>query len=205
MEFLEQIQAFLPTYLTPEHKAQLYQELTSFPDNYNYYLHKDDGDALQGDVWGGLPIYNVVNREEKEVSGIILSNSCDISLANNSDRRRKVVFCPVLSLERYRQQLLAAKNGETESVENIISDIKKQKITYLFYLPAGGLLEEEGVVFFDDVHSMFIDIFEERKNSKIFTLSQYGFYLFLLKLSIHFTRFQEGVVRFEGSSSDADR
>ena len=30
---------------------------------------------------------------------------------------------------------------------------------------------------------------------KLFTLNQMGFYLFVLKLSIHFCRFQDGVIR----------
>ncbi len=194
-EFLEQIKTFLPTYLSPENKAQLYQELSSFPDNYNYYLFDRLEDTLQGDMWEGFSICDVLHLEKKEITGLILSNSCDIDLSNKSDRQRKVVFCPVISLEKYRQQLCKVKD-DVRDVENIINDIKKQKITYLFYLPAGGELKEEGLVFLDDVHSVLLETFSGEKRRKYFTLSQYGFYLFLLKLSIHFTRFQEGIERF---------
>lgn len=194
MEFLEQFKTFLPAYLTPENKAQLFSELSSFPDNYNYYLSNFPEETLQGDAWRGLPVCSTANLEKKQVTGIILSNTCDIALENPSDRRRRVVFCPVLSLARYKQILLEKK--DEPSVENIVSDIKKQRITYLFYLPAGGDLEEDGVVFFDDVHSIFLDEFVSERDDRTFSLSQYGFYLFLLKLSIHFTRFQEGVNRF---------
>ena len=193
-EFLEQIKTFLPSYLTPENKAQLFQELNSFPDNYNYYLSRSVGNALQGDMWEGFPICEIDKMESKEVSGIILSNSCDIDLSNRSDRQRKVVFCPVISLERYQLSLSARKAAI--DVENIVKDIKKQKITYLFYLPEGGDLKEDCIIFLDDVHSVLLDSFSRSKGKKIFTLSQYGFYLFLLKLSIHFTRFQEGIERY---------
>ncbi|MGB7934269.1 MAG: hypothetical protein WCH04_19005 [Gammaproteobacteria bacterium] len=193
-EFLEQIKTFLPSYLTPENKAQLFQELNSFPDNYDYYLSHSVENTLQGDMWEGFPICDIGKMASKEVSGIILSNSCDIDLSNKSDRQRKVVFCPVISLEKYQQQLGVKKRAE--DVENIVKDIKNQKITYLFYLPAGGSLKEDCIIFLDDVHSVFLDSFSRRKGKKIFTLGQYGFYLFLLKLSIHFTRFQEGIERF---------
>jgi hypothetical protein len=39
----------------------------------------------------------------------------------------------------------------------------------------------------------------ELGTNKIFALTQSAFYLFLIKLSIHFTRFQEGVHRFSSS------
>jgi hypothetical protein len=40
-------------------------------------------------------------------------------------------------------------------------------------------------VLLDDIHSMPVQVYEEEKSKgKIFTLSQAGFYLFILKLSI---------------------
>ena len=56
---------------------------------------------------------------------------------------------------------------------------------------------DEAVVFFDytnsfDVH--FIDR-DKLKERRLVSLSYYGFYILLLKLSIHFTRIQEKVQR----------
>jgi hypothetical protein len=63
-------------------------------------------------------------------------------------------------------------------------------------MPTGGALSSEHVVVLDDVHSMPAQVYEsEKKNGKIFTLSQAGFYLFILKLSIHFCRFHENLAR----------
>jgi len=198
--FLEEFKTFLPAYLSSGLKERLFEELDSFPDNYNYYMFdKGRYDLLQGDLWDGLAICNISRNETKEVSGIILSNSCDIDVANESAYRRKVVFCPIISLEGYKQLLLS--NKDTTAVENIINDIKKQRITYLFYLPVGGDLKEECVALLDDTHSVHLDEFLANRKNKFFALSQYGFYLLLIKLSIHFTRFHEGVLRFDESSA----
>lgn len=37
----------------------------------------------------------------------------------------------------------------------------------------------------------------KNQSIKLVTLSQQGFYMFLLKLSIHFCRFQENIARFD--------
>jgi len=196
-ELLDEIKTFFPSYLTHEDKAQLFQELANFPDNFNYYLFKSRPDEfLQGDGWKGFSIVDPDTLSPKIVSGIVLSNSCDIAVENSSDRRRKIVFCPIVSLARYKALLLRHK--DTTAVESIMDAIRAQKITYLFYLPPGGALEDECIVFLDDVHSIFLDRFTGAKPVKTFALSQYGFYLLLLKISIHFTRFQEGVRRFDG-------
>ena len=67
----------------------------------------------------------------------------------------------------------------------------------MFYLPPGLRLEEEWIALFDKVvnHNANALNFNELLKNRLFTLSDYGFYLFLFKLSIHFTRLREGVVR----------
>ena len=66
----------------------------------------------------------------------------------------------------------------------------------MFYLPKGGALEDEYVALLDDLHSIPAHAFERvAEKKKLFTLSMVGFYLFLLKLSVHFCRFHENVAR----------
>jgi hypothetical protein len=194
-EFFEQIKTFLPAYLSPENKRQLFEELKSFPDNVNYYLHdKSEEEMLQGDGWRGFLLLDAVTHDAKRVSGIILSNSCDIALDNPSYRRRRAVFCPLVELARY-ETLLSGIKQEME-VRSILEDIKRQRITYIFHLPAVNGVCRESIALLDDVHSVDLGNFVSGERAKLFTLSQYGFYIFLVKLSIHFTRFQEGVVRY---------
>lgn len=65
-----------------------------------------------------------------------------------------------------------------------------------FYLPKSKNLDE-AVAFFDYTNSFDINYIdrESLKERRLVSLSNYGFYILLLKLSIHFTRVQEKVER----------
>jgi hypothetical protein len=90
----------------------------------------------------------------------------------------------MISQEEY-ELLFAAKQA-----------IKNQDITQIFYLPS-SLNIEESIVFLDRINNSsnnFIDR-SSLKETRTFTLSNLGFYLLLLKLSISFTRIAEKVNR----------
>jgi hypothetical protein len=127
---------------------------------------------------------------------VILSNSCDIDPTNRSTRPRSVLFSPLIKLANY--QKLLKKGGKSErDILNITDSIKKQEMTYLFYLPAHSQIIDESIIVLDNIYQHPLNDFHLKQNKKkLFTLTQSAFYLFLIKLSIHFTRFQEGVHRF---------
>ena len=89
------------------------------------------------------------------------------------------------------------KNGAIkEQVEEHLSAVRKQKVSSILYLPGISDLKES-IVFFDRIMSIdnsFIDR-ENLEINRLFSLSDYGFYLLLFKLSIHFSRIQEKVNR----------
>lgn len=77
-----------------------------------------------------------------------------------------------------------------------IAAIKAQKTSNIFYLPAGGVLQDDYVVRFDDAHNMPVAAHAKLEGrEKLFTLSNTGFYMLVLKLSVHFCRLQEKVNR----------
>ena len=64
------------------------------------------------------------------------------------------------------------------------------------YLPAIGNMEES-LVFLDrifNINNKYIDR-SNLENIRIFSFSDYGFYLLIFKLSVHFSRVQEKVNR----------
>ena len=133
--------------------------------------------------------------DRKFVKGVLLSNSCDINPNIKRELPSKVTFVPVIRLSRYAE-LLANSGIGNEKIKNKIVAIKEQKVSTLFYLPQGAKLEEDYVALLDDVHTLpFVAFQAEKDQRKLFTLSQVGFYLFLLKLSVHFCRFHENVDR----------
>ncbi len=85
----------------------------------------------------------------------------------------------------------------TQSIKQHINTIKRQRITQIFYLPKGKHLQEESIVFLDRINSCDNRIISSEKinDIRLFTLSNYGHYIFLVKLSMHFTRIYENVDR----------
>jgi hypothetical protein len=150
---------------------------------------------LQGDGWKGLLVINFKTLEKKSISGIVLSNSCDISLENKRSLPINILFAPIIRLSKYIE-LLRQAGESNEQIESRLYELRRQHMTQIFYLPERSDVIEESIVVLDNVHTHPRDDFHEETNSKVFTLNQYAFYIFLMKLSIHFCRFQEKISRF---------
>ena len=199
-DIFEKIELYLPKYLTPNQKSELFSELKKFPDNQNFYLFAEPVELLQGDGWRGLVAINFYTLERKSLSGVILSNSCDIDPKNTQPGEVKVLFCPLLKLSTY-VELLGAAGKTTEQINNVLSDIDSQRVTTIFYLPSCAGVIEESIIVLDDIHAHPLQDFIRQDRSRLFSLNQYSFYIFLIKLSIHFSRFQENIQRFSTASS----
>lgn len=197
---IEEIEKYLPRYLSPETEEQLFSELRQFPENidrgfYSYKLRKENV-LYQGDGIRELLIINLPDKTEGYVPSIILSNSCDINPENKRLFPSRIVYAPIFNLKKYRLKLLQEGIKTHETIQQHIESIRKQRVTQIFYLPIGDELREESIVFLDRIYNLPSNLFgEEISNNKLFTLSQYGHYIFLFKLSIHFTRITEKVER----------
>lgn len=195
---LESIEKQIPYYLTEDAKKGLTQALNDFPKNTQYYLSKStelSDTLLQGDLFASLPVQR--GSETKYIKGIILSNSCDISPENKRELPVNVLFAPLVSLEAYVDRL--SEGGlKAKAIASKVEMIRLQKITNIFYLPESvDDQRPECIIYLDQVYfirtSLLMKILED--GNKISTLSQVGFYIFLLKLSVHFCRFHECVHR----------
>jgi len=92
-------------------------------------------------------------------------------------------------------------NGKAPgSIDNHLEDIRRQRITQIFYLPLGSSLGYEAIVFLDRINNCDNKSIsrENLSQRRLFVLSDYGFYLFLTKLSFHFSRVQEKIDRNKG-------
>ena len=169
MTFFEDIKKYLPQYLSDSDAKQLFSSLKDFPNNIDsrFYSNYDlDANILyQGDCLKDIPAFNLPNTYSKVSQSMAISNTCDMDLNNKR-------LC------------------------NYISSLKKQQITNAFYLPKSNNLDE-AVVFFDYTNSFDIHFInrDSLKEKRLVSLSNYGFYILLIKLSIHFTRVQEKVQR----------
>jgi hypothetical protein len=201
-DIFEQARLFLPKYLTPQQTKDLYSELRRFPDIDSYYLRQEDvrEELLQGDGWHGFVVLKFSTGERKTVSGLIISNSCDISPQNASNSPVNILFAPLIGIDRYTEALLAA--GKTDAqVQSILQDIRKQRMTSVFFLPAYSGVIAESIILLDDIHAHPLSHFLENSRTFLIRLNQTFFYIFLIKLSIHFSRFNENVQRFSAATS----
>lgn len=159
------------------------------PASYDGYT----AEMLQGDIWRGFQIFSFNSGKVSEARGIVLSNSCDVSAENARVLPPKVTFAPIVKLSKIVERF--EKHGlDSEKIASRLTDIKAQKVTNMFYLPADGLLDEDYVALLDDLHSMPLEV-HRKTAKKQFTLSMAGFYLFIFKLSVHFCRMHENVNR----------
>ena len=198
---VESLQQQIPSYLTSEDQRALVHELRAIAGGgtANYFLtdYQDSfrDSMLQGDGWRGFQLFLFDTGERRSVRGLVLSNSCDVDPANPRDYPARISFAPLVKLSAYKTQL-DASDISAERVEAKLASIRAQKTTNIFFLPVGGPLREEYVVRFDEIHSMPVTAHTKSSDrEKLFTLSNTGFYMLVLKLSVHFCRLQEKVNR----------
>ena len=197
----EDIKVYLPKFLSAESNKELFEGLQEFPNNldtriYTNFLTESDI-IYQGDAIKEMLVINLPETKVKPVASVVLSNTCDIDLQNERLYPSQIVYTPIINLKKYRKLLYEKSKKSEEQIDSHIYSIKKQEITQIFYLPKFNGKLEESIIFFDRVCSCPNKSIERNNltEKRIFTLSDYGAYLFLLKLSIHYTRIQDKVER----------
>lgn len=201
---VDTLQVYLPQYLSEFDQQKLVEHLKQFTDNplnpsfFGFVDSSLKDSLLQGDaLLKGLLEFHSNDEKRKDAPGMILSNTCDISLGNTRPFPLNMAYAPIFNLEKY-EKLLEEKKGQGYA-ESVIASIRKQHTTTYFYLPANSGLGYEGFVHFDKItNSKNNDAFYTScLKNRIFSLSQFDHYLLLFKLSIHFTRLQEGITRHD--------
>ena len=200
MMSIQDIQAYLPKYLLEENYRDLLRELDSFPDNIDqrmYTTSLPDNVIFQGDGYESLPFVNLMKIEEgcKYRSGIVLSNTCDMAPENRRLYSSSIIYAPIMNLQKYVENLQNNHIRE-DVIKNHIKNIRKQSVTSMLFLPSNSKMPDS-IVFLNRVMSVDNSYIsrEELKSKRLFSLSDYGFYMLLFKLSVHFSRIQEKVNR----------
>ena len=200
--FFEEFKLYLPKYLSPASSKELFDNLKGFPENIHKRFYADnsllDEDIIyQGDGIKDLPYADFPSRKISDVKSVVLTNTCDIDVNNERLNPSYICYSPLILLDKYEQLLLKNLPKKEKIIAEHINTIKKQKVTQIFYLPKGGFLEGDSIIIFNRVSSCLSESVQRDsvKQRKLFTLSNYGFYSFLFKLSLNFTRMGENVDR----------
>lgn len=181
---IDEIKIYLPKYLSPETETSLLENLRDFPKEFNMYSNIKNNILMQGD--------GIIFNNNKIM---LISNTCDMDINNKRFISMSILYTKICSLERI-EKLLKEKNIDCKRIDSFIQSVKSHKVTNMFYLQKNGLLKEDSLILFDKISNISNDVIKiGLQNNKLFTLSQTGFYLFLLKLSIHFTRMYESIDR----------
>jgi len=193
---VDDIKNFFPEYLTDSKKTELADALERFNSSTSpLYTTQNAADLLQGDVWSGLEIIDFESADRKWLHGIVLSNSCDVDDENRRHIPPSIVVAPIIKLLNLKKLLLDS-GIDKAVVESKVTAMEKQQITNIFYLPTAFCLNEPHIVLLDQVHSIPLSKFKEKKDKKkLFSLNLLGFYIFIFKLSMHFCRLHENVDR----------
>lgn len=202
---IDNIKVFLPKYLSDDSEKALVKAIRDFPscENKSFYTDrlKDQSIIFQGDGIDDFPIFNVPKDlndqiDRKTTSAIILSNTCDLDLQNKRYFASNIVYAPIVLLSRYKE-ILISENKSATQINTHFDSIRNQEITQIFFLPSCLSKVEESIVFLDKVFNLPNSFFNRSNIGSLrrFTLSDFGSYLFLFKLSLHFTRIQDRVDR----------
>jgi hypothetical protein len=200
MDQFDDFRLFLPKYLSPDAETALYEELRHYPDNIDKRMYSDPGqygDLLnQGDGLRTALIVDLPAREFRDGPAMIVSNSCDLDIKNKRVAHR-ILYCPILPISRYEDWYRQRIGRDEPHLGSHLTSIRAQHVSSMFYLPTLNDSFPESVALLDRVNNCDLKYYYELDNrrERHFALSDYGFYMFLFKLSIYFTRVQEGFER----------
>ena len=196
----EEIKRYLPHYLSAESQKELFSELKSFPDNIDQRIYTSSASIdtiFQGDGFTDLLMVNLPSPQIKSAPGIILSNTCDVNPSTKRFLSIRLIYAPIISYDKYKIMLLVNAKVKHSKIYDHLESIKKQYVSSIIYLPKGKKLKYDSIVLLDRLNNCPAEIISREmvEKQRLFTLSNYGFYLFLIKISIHFTRVRESVDR----------
>ncbi len=207
MAFGEDFDRILAPYLVEERKDRLKQALLQFTtDNQGKEIdytkfYKSFGHAyfMQADLLREIRMSNW-NEQDSTFhkvypEAIIVSNTCDIS-ADNSHKAhpKQCLFAPIMDFSAFAANL--AKEGYAdEKLEQFVRTVKAQLVSNLFYLPVVNSEKKEYIVLLDRIFWFPADelnsYIDKIQDNRITSLSHFGYYLFILKLSYHLCRLPE--------------
>ncbi len=179
-------------------------EYSKFYATYSEYANN----VFQGDGIRNLKFIQLPDEEISSGVGIVISNTCDIELKNERKFSSRIIYTPLLKLSTYSTMLknayiedskgkpTAEKKYTDEEVNSHLEDIRQQRIGQIFYLPVGKSLSEEAIIFFDNLCSSDNSSVPrtDLENLRMFSLSVYGWHVFLERLAYFFTRLSEETV-----------
>jgi hypothetical protein len=201
----DNFELLLPSYLVDPEKSRLKDALKQFTpeekgkdiDYTNFYKAFQYDYFMQSDLVKEIRLgkWNDVEAEYEKVytDAIIISNTCDISFENKRDvNTKQCLFAPLIDFNEYLKDL-QNEGYKQDQISGFSQAVKAQLKTNIFYLPTKG--NKEYIALLDNVFwfptEELNSYLEKIDENRITSLSHFGYYLFILKLSYHLCRLPE--------------
>lgn len=176
-ELIDFVDSILPS-VDPEAKDKAKAAISQFHKNGNCFellLPKQLPSLSQGDIISEIPFSYFKEDGTQQIfkaKGMVISTSCHI------DQKNLINIVPVLPLDFYRGN------------ENGTRELKANRIFDYMYFPENIL--QDYFVDFSRVNTYSKNLIatgiESQKIKRLFSLSQIGFYLFIIKLTVFLMR-----------------
>lgn len=179
------------TVILPEHHDELIECLQDFPLGLEKWLYRprvvDTESLYQADIIIEVPTC-FINEEGTPVKGVdvvcLVSATCDMQ----DSRKEFIVTAPIIPFHE-----LLAFAPDKEKAANSIDEMRNNRVFSYFYLPEHNGLPE-GIIDFTRmvaVSSRHLNkIKRTSPNHCLLSLSQLGYYLFLIKLTYYLARME---------------
>lgn len=204
----------LPSYLTLPEKGRLQKGLEQFisssqknriPSYSDFFIDSSPDYLMQSDVLNSIKMISW-DSETKDfktgfIPAILLSSTCDLNKDNfHSINKKEVLFAPVIAIHEFCSDL-KEEGYKKDQIDTFYNTLRKQEFSNLFYIPPNDINGKDYMVFLDKVSwfpsSELLNDDVELNSLRFISLSNFGFYLFILKLSYHLCRLPEDKDRNE--------
>ena len=147
-------------------------------DKFEIVFHEVSGDSLEIRVLEDVPC-------------MLLSNTCDME-PEGKTRKKHISFAPVFSFSEFANS--RTDQYSEEGWNDYLKRVKANKVTDILFIPGYGSFGDS-VVLLDRIYSTDPELLkikiEKGATKRIASLSQIGFYFFLIKLTYHFARYED--------------
>jgi len=200
------IEDFIPSYFSPDIRERLKTGLSDFfykgserdKDYTGFYALDAPNYLMQSDVLQSVRTIDWDDDTRDYVlcyfPSMIISNTCDITEENiRTTNIKQALLAPLIPVHEYLNDLRIISSED--QILSFYNALKKQEFSNLFYLPANHKNGLEYLVCLDKIYwhpsTALNTLTEDINNHRYLSLSNWGFYLFLLKLSYHLCRLPE--------------
>ena len=133
---LDDIRVYLPKYLSSENYEQLVSELRSFPTNIDKRMFTSGLERniiYQGDGLRDMPVVNVedLGLGVKYRPYMVVSNTCDMDLANIRLFPTTILYTPILQLSKYIH-ILEKYGAAADKIKITLQILKLRKYQAFF-------------------------------------------------------------------------